>query len=159
MRQSLRRARRRDREGETVLKPYTAPFRYDKAGAIIWDAKGHHVLDVRGWGHLTGGGGLALPTEEAEKIQDEFGERVVAALNNGDGGDGEKAFACSCCLVDPAVQREHDLTRLGGYIRVIGNFKVSLCMPCARRHRLGTGIMPVCECEGAIGPHRREVRP
>jgi hypothetical protein len=40
------------------------------------------VLDIRGWGYLTGrGGGLALSEDEAVKIQDQFEKWVVAALN------------------------------------------------------------------------------
>jgi hypothetical protein len=41
-----------------------------------------NVLDVRGWGWLTGrGGGLAMNEDEAAKVQDQFEEWVVAALN------------------------------------------------------------------------------
>lgn len=41
------------------------------------------VLDVRGWGYLTGrGGGLAMSEDDAVKIQDQFEEWVIAALNH-----------------------------------------------------------------------------
>lgn len=40
------------------------------------------VLDVRGWGYLTGtGGGLGMGEDEATKIQDQFEAWVCAALN------------------------------------------------------------------------------
>jgi hypothetical protein len=39
------------------------------------------ILRVRGWGYLTGIGGLHLPQEEAIKIQDEFGDYIVEQLN------------------------------------------------------------------------------
>lgn len=39
------------------------------------------VLDVRGWGHLTGSGALNLPHEYAEKMQDQFASLVVKLLN------------------------------------------------------------------------------
>lgn len=36
------------------------------------------ICDIRGWGHLTGTGGLNLPAEEAKKIQ-EANARLIAA--------------------------------------------------------------------------------
>jgi hypothetical protein len=39
------------------------------------------ILRIRGWGYLTGIGGLHLPQEEAIKIQDEFGDYIVEQLN------------------------------------------------------------------------------
>ena len=39
------------------------------------------VLSIRGWGYLTGVGGLHLSEEEAIKIQDEFGDYIVEQLN------------------------------------------------------------------------------
>lgn len=38
------------------------------------------VLLVRGWGYLTGSGGLNLPSEKAAKIQDDFADWVVNRL-------------------------------------------------------------------------------
>ena len=40
-----------------------------------------HLLLVRGWGHLIGGGGYKLPPEKAAQIQDEFAEYIVEQLN------------------------------------------------------------------------------
>lgn len=37
-------------------------------------------LVVRGWGYLTGVGGLNLPDEEAAKIQDEFSDWIYETL-------------------------------------------------------------------------------
>ena len=39
------------------------------------------VLSIRGWGYLTGVGGLHLASEEAIKIQDAFGDYIVEQLN------------------------------------------------------------------------------
>lgn len=39
------------------------------------------VLDIRGWGHLTGGAAKALPEKEAIEIQNQWGEAIVAAYN------------------------------------------------------------------------------
>ena len=39
------------------------------------------ILQIRGWGYLTGIGGLHLPQEEAIRIQDEFGDYIVEQLN------------------------------------------------------------------------------
>lgn len=41
---------------------------------------GDPLLTVRGWGYLTGTGGLNLPPEEASKIQDKFAIWVVYKL-------------------------------------------------------------------------------
>jgi hypothetical protein len=43
--------------------------------------KGEPILIIRGWGYLTGPGGLHLSAEEAIKIQDEFGDYIVEQLN------------------------------------------------------------------------------
>jgi hypothetical protein len=48
--------------------------------------KGEPVLLIRGWGYLTGVGGLHLPQEEAIKIQDEFGDYIVEQLNKNTNG-------------------------------------------------------------------------
>lgn len=39
------------------------------------------ILRIRGWGYLTGIGGLHLNSEEAIRIQDEFGDYIVEQLN------------------------------------------------------------------------------
>jgi len=39
------------------------------------------ILCIRGWGYLTGIGGLHLSEEEAIRIQDEFGDYIVEQLN------------------------------------------------------------------------------
>lgn len=42
---------------------------------------GEVLLVVRGWGHLTGAGGLNLDVDVANKIQDEFAEWVINKLS------------------------------------------------------------------------------
>ena len=42
--------------------------------------EGMKVFVVRGWGYLTGFGGLGLPAGEAARIQDEFAGHCVAQL-------------------------------------------------------------------------------
>ena len=44
--------------------------------------KKKHIMLIRGWGHLTGIGGLHLKDEDAAKIQDDFGQYIVETLNN-----------------------------------------------------------------------------
>lgn len=41
---------------------------------------GKIVFIVRGWGHLTGSGGLCLPPEEAARVQDEFCDHIMLQL-------------------------------------------------------------------------------
>lgn len=49
-----------------------------KEGFITVDGKA--LILIRGWGHLTGTGGLHLKQEEASKLQDEFAEHIVNKL-------------------------------------------------------------------------------
>lgn len=37
-------------------------------------------IDIRGWGYLTGTGGLNLPDEQAQKIQDDLAEYIIEKL-------------------------------------------------------------------------------
>lgn len=39
------------------------------------------AMRIRGWGRLTGCGGLCLPDKEAAQIQDEFGQWIADTLN------------------------------------------------------------------------------
>lgn len=45
---------------------------------------GDPLLTIRGWGYLTGAGGLNLSIEEAEKIQSDFAHWVVDRLQGND---------------------------------------------------------------------------
>jgi hypothetical protein len=66
-----------------ALAYWNPPFRYEPEGGIIVDRHGSRIIDVRGWGRLTGtgSGGLGMRDTEAEKIQDDVGESVAAFLN------------------------------------------------------------------------------
>jgi len=58
---------------------------YDEQGAMIFckNQKGGDqlLLDVRGWGNLTGVGGMNLPESEAIKMLDSLGEWIADAIN------------------------------------------------------------------------------
>lgn len=55
---------------------------YDRDHTCIIDNNYDTVLiDIRGWGYLTGTGGLNLPEEEAINIQDTLAEYIVKQLN------------------------------------------------------------------------------
>ncbi len=70
-------------DAATRYAPFKPPFRYETFGTQILDSRGQRIVDVRGWGYLTGkGGGLGLDEDQAEKIQDRIGEQVAAALND-----------------------------------------------------------------------------
>jgi hypothetical protein len=68
------------------FEPWTPPFRYDHNRIV--DAKGHLILDMRGWGFLTGMGGistgasLGLDPDKAAELQDKAGKNVAKAMNN-----------------------------------------------------------------------------
>jgi hypothetical protein len=65
-----------------LARPYwKAPFRYEPEGTCIFDADGSKILDVRGWGHLTGRGAWKLPEAQAEAIQDQLGRHLALVLN------------------------------------------------------------------------------
>ena len=55
----------------------------DDVTEIYYDGKFQFL--VRGWGHLTGCGGLNLPEDLAEKIQDGFIEYILGKLNGSNG--------------------------------------------------------------------------
>ena len=77
--------------GPLAQRYWKAPFRYDAEGSMIWDARNERVLDVRGWGYLTGQGSkaLGLSAGSAARIQDDFGSSVVALLNASWPNDGD----------------------------------------------------------------------
>ncbi len=57
------------------------PWKMDHG--FILDADGHKVLDVRGYGRLTGkgSGALGLSDETASLLQDELGQHVIDLIN------------------------------------------------------------------------------
>lgn len=62
-----------------LAAPYfKPPFKY--MHGTIWDATSK-VVDMRGWGHLTGGGAHGLPHDKAAKIQDQLGEHLAQLMN------------------------------------------------------------------------------
>jgi len=48
---------------------------------LIQDQQGRALLMLRGWGYLTGIGGLKLSDKEAAHIQDTFGAYILSKLN------------------------------------------------------------------------------
>jgi len=63
----------------TSSKRIQTPLEY-KSG-YIQDLEGRKLILLRGWGHLTGVGGLNLPDEEARSIQDGFAKYLLEKLN------------------------------------------------------------------------------
>jgi hypothetical protein len=63
------------------------PYTTDDFGVYVYgtdkDGDANIVIDIRGWGYLTGkgSGALALPDAEAIAEQQAFARHVVAALN------------------------------------------------------------------------------
>lgn len=60
-----------------INQPLEHDVRYDRGTVYINETP---VMLIRGWGYLTGCGALNLPSEEAAKIQDDFGEWIVNKL-------------------------------------------------------------------------------
>jgi hypothetical protein len=63
--------------GADIDVKYDLSYDY-KSGTLIHDGK--DIIVIRGWGHLTGTGGLRLSEEQAEKIQDDFAEFIIKRL-------------------------------------------------------------------------------
>lgn len=53
---------------------------YNKPQGTI-ESKGKPILLIRGWGYLTGGGGLNLSENEAQEIQDDLANYIVDNLS------------------------------------------------------------------------------
>jgi len=62
---------------------FTQTFVYEDSYIYYKDDNGDlcPVISIRGWGHLISPGGLNLSTEDAIKIQDDFGNYIVEKLN------------------------------------------------------------------------------
>ena len=61
--------------------PFKPPFKYDPDDQCIFDSAGNMIVDMRGWGFLTGKGAMAYDSEKAMKIQDKIGERITHIIN------------------------------------------------------------------------------
>lgn len=55
------------------------PVTHDGQGSIMLG--NNAVLLIRGWGYLTGGGGLGLDADTAAKLQDELADYIVSRLS------------------------------------------------------------------------------
>lgn len=80
-----------DREQELIVKALNGDYvikkdlklSYDKDESIIYSeisGKPTKAISIRGWGYLTGTGGLNLSEDVAVKIQDEFAEFIIKQL-------------------------------------------------------------------------------
>ena len=69
------------------------PFLYEPRGQWITDSDHNRVLDIRGWGFLTGSGKVGMSLEEGAEAQDAIGEHVTELLNKhwGEGDDRGKS--------------------------------------------------------------------
>lgn len=67
-----------------TYKPQTQGMFYHENGQIFIKTQvpHRHIITIRGWGNLTGVGGMNLPQDEAANIQDTFAEHLVSILNN-----------------------------------------------------------------------------
>ena len=70
-------------DAKTIYGPFVPQFKYNRDGQWIEDATGNRLLDLRGWGFLTGQGSAALnmSEDEAAQIQDRIGEHVTGLMN------------------------------------------------------------------------------
>lgn len=66
-----------------IFAPFKPPFHYDSDGGRICDSNNELMVDLRGWGYLTGKGtgGLGMDNESAASIQDRIGIHITNLLN------------------------------------------------------------------------------
>jgi len=57
-----------------IIKHIKFPVRYDQQGQLIWDADGHMICDIRGWGWIQ-----SMPN--GQKCQDAIGESIAELIN------------------------------------------------------------------------------
>jgi len=83
-----------------MSEPIKKPVSYDGHN-YFFDADGNMIAQMRGWGHLTGTGGLNLSEDQAVKVQDEQAAFIVAAINAYEPGDlvSRRRFYCTCCEI------------------------------------------------------------
>ena len=67
---------------QEALKNWKPPFQYDEEGTMIVDCDYNKIIDMRGWGYLTGQGALGLKGDTAADIQDTVAEAIVGFLND-----------------------------------------------------------------------------
>lgn len=65
----------------TVNLHWKLPLHIDALGMYIFDADNNMVAQLRGWGHLTGVGGLRLDPDFAKGVQIARGQAIVDAVN------------------------------------------------------------------------------
>ena len=68
---------------KNAYEPWKPPFRYNPDTQWIEDSNGQRLLEIRGWGYLTGRGhgGLGMDGDKAASIQDAIGQRVAELMN------------------------------------------------------------------------------
>jgi hypothetical protein len=76
-----------------------------------------NICDIRGWGYLTGKGGLGLPEEEAKKIQ-EANAALIAAAPDGLAAAEEARAALYGCreVVGSIANVQHAIDMLEAFI-------------------------------------------
>lgn len=57
-------------------------YQLSKEGTILFDSNKNPIIEIRGWGYLTGVGGLNLPEKEADKVQEETTNFIFNRLTN-----------------------------------------------------------------------------
>ena len=62
---------------DNVRDLFKKPFKYDSYGQTVFDDENNMVVQIRGWGYLSG----ITDEETASKAQDKLGEEIVKMLN------------------------------------------------------------------------------
>lgn len=70
----------KEKEKTNPYAPFKPPFKYDEMGNYIFDSEGNMIVDVRGWGFLTGIGAMGYDQEKAMRIQDGIGHRIARIM-------------------------------------------------------------------------------
>lgn len=120
--------------------PWSPPFHHECG--CIFDSQQRKVLDVRGWGFLTGQGigGKGLDHDVAAKVQDDLGKRIAALMNRDSGGS-------LSIPTDPRTGKPMVTSAMKA--ECIGEFSFDIEMTCYSCHEIG--VEEGCEvCDGEV---------
>lgn len=132
--------------------PWQPPFRYDSDGSMVVDANSNLIVDVRGWGYLTGSGSLGMDETEAALLQDRLGEHVTKLLNLTSVGRGNENQPAH-----PLSQEQLEISALRSQLQEVSERNLLLMLEsdmwrdrCQTAREALEKIIHECMCDHAV---------